>query len=641
MNLLVAFLISALPFVGAQIFIEPGQSPEQIDEWFGTLEDSGMTDCRIRMFESYMRKDDGGWDFTLFDHAFASAQKHGISIWCTLFPETAKTDIGGWKFPYDEARKDRFAEFISVLVSHYKSHPALKGWVLINEPGISSIPDTPFMAECRRQWNVQNPPKEFKANGYPVLMDTSDNRFRYHMNVSFLQWIADKVAEYDNEHEIHVNPHAVFDNYAQHDFPSYRNFLTCLGGSAHASWHFNFFDRKDYALAMMAQSEILRSGAGHLPWFMTEIQGGNNTYSGSDAMCPTPSEIKQWLWTIFGCEGKGGIFWLLNPRSSGIESGEWAMVDFHGNPTERLEAASEVAEVLNRYPDVFSDMKEIPSGIDVLYLRESAWAEELMAIKNDSYEGRQPGAVIKSAVACFRALSERGLNVGLKAFEEYDFSMDDYSGKTIIISNQIAFPDYICSHLDHFVSCGGTLLVEGLSGFFDEDLHCIMNTGFRHAEYLGAEVSEFRLKSDLFNLQVGKHSLPVHLWEGSFAGTGEPVHRYGYGKGRVIWIPSCVSLGAWVADSYKPLSDFLISEIPVSENAICFKRGHMPGMLLRSLESQKGRVLVCINKSGDKQRLSFSGVSGRPEVLFASQANAEGTVASLSDEGILVLLYSK
>jgi beta-galactosidase len=57
------------PFIGAQVFIEPGQTPEEIDTWFRVLKENQFTVCRIRMFESYMRKADGTWDFSLFDNA--------------------------------------------------------------------------------------------------------------------------------------------------------------------------------------------------------------------------------------------------------------------------------------------------------------------------------------------------------------------------------------------------------------------------------------------------------------------------------------------------------------------------------------------------------------------------------------------
>lgn len=220
-----------IPLFGAQIFIEPGQSPELIDSWFQTLHDNGMNACRIRMFESYMLQADGTWDFTLFDYAFHAATRHNIKIYATFFPATEKTDIGGWKFPVDEAQKDKFARFIQALVTHYKDSPALYGWVLINEPGIDALPDTPFIRDSYADWKQENPSKEYKSNGYPVLMDTQKQKFQTDINTSFLRWIADEIRKYDTSHDVHVNNHAIFQNYGQYDFPAWRTFLTSLGGS--------------------------------------------------------------------------------------------------------------------------------------------------------------------------------------------------------------------------------------------------------------------------------------------------------------------------------------------------------------------------------------------------------------------------
>ena len=43
------------PVIGAQVFIEPGQTPEQIEPWFKVLADNHFSVCRIRMFEAYMK----------------------------------------------------------------------------------------------------------------------------------------------------------------------------------------------------------------------------------------------------------------------------------------------------------------------------------------------------------------------------------------------------------------------------------------------------------------------------------------------------------------------------------------------------------------------------------------------------------
>ena len=69
---------SEYPVIGAQVFIEPGQTPEQIDGWFRILKENDFEVARIRMFGSQMLKTDGTWDFSLYDTAVAAAEKYGI-----------------------------------------------------------------------------------------------------------------------------------------------------------------------------------------------------------------------------------------------------------------------------------------------------------------------------------------------------------------------------------------------------------------------------------------------------------------------------------------------------------------------------------------------------------------------------------
>ncbi|MBE6216862.1 MAG: hypothetical protein E7124_02330 [Bacteroidales bacterium] len=606
------------PVIGAQVFIEPGQTAEQVDGWFRTLAENSMKVCRIRMFESYMRTPDG-WDFTLFDRAFEAADRHGVKIYATLFPATAKDDIGGWKFPYDEHQKASFGEFIDVLVSHYKNHPALKGWVLINEPGVGAAPRNPYVDACRREWIAGNPTPEFTPDGYPVLVSLHEDEFLKDLNSDFLGWIAERIRKTDAMHDIHVNTHAIFNNCSQYDFPQWRTFLTSLGGSAHAAWHFGYFDRREYALAMLANSEIIRSGSGDLPWLMTELQGGNNTYSGMHALCPTPEEIAQWLWIVMATEGKGAIFWMLNPRSSGIEAGEWAMLDFKNMPSARLDAASEVAASVKANESLMSDLKVVPSGVDVIYFRESLWAEQKLAVKNDRYAGRQEGAVMKSALACFRALTEEGLNVGFKEASEYDFTQDDYTGHSIVIANQIAVPEKYAESLDHFVSHGGTLFVEGLSFYFNEYLQTYMNSRFPFEKTFGTSVSEFILKDSIFVVEVDGNSLPCHLWEGLFPDEKSHMLVNEYGHGKVVWLPSNVAMGAWETKDFAPLADLLSSEMDYDRDAICFDR-YCPGLMMRTLKTGKGYMVVCINKSGKSVETGLRGVDAdaRIKEIYAS-----------------------
>lgn len=632
-----------VPFIGAQVFIEPGQTAEQIDRWFSVMEENGMTVCRIRMFQQYMEREDGTWDFTLFDNAFRSAQNHGVKVYCTFFPTTERTDIGGWKFPSTTAQHESFMNFVRNLVKHYSGHPALKGWVLINEPGLgNNVPKTPFMDDARTRWNEKNPEQFYDKNGYPILTEPRQQLFVADYTAEYLKRIADEVRSIDTKHDIHVNPADVFGNYGEYRFNLWRQFLTSLGGSAHPSWHYGIFPRQRFAHAMAIESELLRSGSGELPWFMTEIQGGNNTYSGGRAICPTAAETAQWLWTVIGTEGKGGIFWSLNARAAGIESGEWAMVTFQDNASDRLQAASSVAAVLKKENRFFAGAKEQLSGIDIVYSLESRWAEQIMCHDKDDYEARMDRAVFKAIAACHQALADRGIQASVTSFDDYDFSKSDYTGRTIILAHQIAMAleAQTKTKLQDFVARGGTLIIEGMTGYYDEHLHCAM-MGSHWQSLFGANVSEFICTDDTTIDEDGLQ-LPVHWQRGIISEDRKNMLVHNIGRGRVVWFPSCIALGAWTSDNYRPLSDWLLRHI-ASTKSVRFEDYH-EGILMRVLTNGKDIVTVCMNKSGKTQSVQLQNIpeNATPQVLFTNgTASVKDKNVMMDAEGLIVIKWNK
>lgn len=625
--------LTDVPAFGAQVFIEPGQTSQDIDTWVRLLKENGMKTTRIRMFESYMHKTDGTWDFSLFDEAFKAADKYDIKVYATIFPYTEKTDIGGFKFPRDNAHLQSIAQFIEKLVTHFSHFKSMYGWVLINEPGVSgTIPWTDFTKEKYKEWLLKNPQKDFLGNGYPILVELTDQRFLLDLNTWYLNWLADEIKKYDTQHILHVNNHAMFQNCAEYNFPEWRKFLTTLGGSAHASWHFGYFKREQYALAMSANSEIVRSGAGNLPWIMTEIQGGNNTYSGYAPFCPTKYEIAQWMWITVGTQGKGGIFWSLNPRSSGIEAGEWGMIDFQDKPSDRLIAASEVSRTIDANAELFAYAREVESGINIIYVRQSLWAEKKMAAPSQqNYEGRLVGGVMKSALGYFETLSELGINCNLKEIGEFDFSKDNYAGSVIILANQLALPSEYAAKLENFVSKGGKLIVDGLTAFFDDNLHNTMKTGFPFAKLFGGNISEFKAVDNLFDVKINQFSIPAHLWRGYITNKtgkvissidGEPVAiRNSLGKGETVWIPSLLGLGARIGRN-EQLARFLSTELSpvITQLPFSFNKQHK-GLLMKTLQSKNSGITIVVNKTNaiNQVTLNVANKTLKPTILFANK----------------------
>ena len=67
-----------VPQIGAQVFVEPGQTPEDIDGFFRLLHDNGMKVARIRMFGAHMYRG-GEWDFSLYESRKSASRRSTFS----------------------------------------------------------------------------------------------------------------------------------------------------------------------------------------------------------------------------------------------------------------------------------------------------------------------------------------------------------------------------------------------------------------------------------------------------------------------------------------------------------------------------------------------------------------------------------
>ena len=603
-----------LPMIGAQVFIEPGQTDDQVTGWFRTMKECGMKVCRIRLFEAYCKAPDGSWDFSLFDRAFDAARDHGVQVFGTVFPDMEGNGIGGFKFPVDQAHAARIDAFTEALVSHFKDHPALRGWVLINEPGVEGVlPEEPYTQSRFASWKQAHPHADKTPEGYPALVHFDTERFLLAYNTATLYHIAERIRAVDPDHELHVNNHQIFKNVAEYDFPAWRQFLDSLGASAHPSWHFGYFDRRRFTAAMAANCDIIRSGAGPLPWWVTELQGGNNTYSAFKPFCPSPGELVKWVWTALGNGAKGVLFWTLNPRSVGGEAGEWSLLDMQGGLSPRARAVEEMTSALAEHEDLFAGAEPCLSPVTVLYCRESLWAEKQVQLGDPSdrdYEGRQEGGVMKSAVAMYEILLENGVKPQLGEMSEYDWSKDSYAGKCIILAGQVCIPRRYYPLIRHFVKKGGKLFVEGLSFYYDEFMYNVFGGDFDLADVLGGRLQDVTCTPGDHKVKIGGRKLWVHLWEGVLlndaSGESLPLIHNKYGRGTVTWVPSMIGLGAVRTGHRKALSKFVMKELaPVLKDLpLRFKR-HRSGISLQVMKAGKGYITVVSSSARHRRKVRF------------------------------------
>ena len=73
-----------IPVIGAQVWIEPGQTMAEIDYWFKILAEHHMPCARLWLMWNYIEMEPDVWDFALYDQAFNAAVKYGVKIQATL-----------------------------------------------------------------------------------------------------------------------------------------------------------------------------------------------------------------------------------------------------------------------------------------------------------------------------------------------------------------------------------------------------------------------------------------------------------------------------------------------------------------------------------------------------------------------------
>jgi beta-galactosidase len=224
-----------------------------------------------------------------------------------------------------------------------------------------------------------------------------------------------------------------------------------------------------------------------------------------------------------------------------------------------------------------------------------------------------------------------GIGANLKEIGEFDFSKDNYVGEVIILTNQITVPKIYAGSLEQFAKKGGKLIVDGLTAFFDENMHNTMASGFDFEKLFGGNISEFKFTENIFSLDFEGRSLPAHLWKGYvIADAGKIIYSKGkdpiglrntIGKGEVLWIPSPLGLGSRIVGDYSKLCDFLSSEAKsaLDQNSVMFKTPQK-NTLMKTMKSGDQYITTIINKDKETHivELEFKNSGFKPLLIYSS-----------------------
>ncbi len=666
------------PLLGAQIWIEPGQTDAEIDGWFHQLAQSKMPVARIFVMWSYLEPRPGEWNFSLYDTAFRAAEKYHVGIIATLTPSGPPPFAGGdgnqgvGMVPSQE-RKTAASDYIRRVAERYRTSPALDSWLLVNEPGQPPAAD-PLAISAYRQWL----PTQYKSIAELNVswgsawtsfdqVEVATGAAAWNKNTSTdwmtfwrgyqtqeLKWLASEVRAVDPAHPLHVNPHALVGNLAalSDDLPAWRGFLDTLGCSIHPAWHFGLLPRDRYALGVSYVNALVRGSIEPKPYWVTELQGGNNIYSSTRPMDPTREDIAQWVWTSVGSGADRVIFWLLNARRSGVEAGEWSLLDFQQRPSERLKTASEIAQIIDAHQDFFAQAHPVQSPVTLIVSLETMTLEAQYA--DTDYPGRDRNAQILETLGFYQALSQTGIPPAIKHFGDYDWRASSVSRRVAILPDIRVLTSAQVDDLQAFVKNGNMLIISGLTGFYDPHALAWPLAGFPLGKVTGADLKEVHFIGDKLSLPITEPAatLPSHLWystlqnrDAKTMGTiaGEIVAtRLQVGRGSVVWIPSPIGLGAWLNDA-TPLASFLQRELASAVPAPEFRfPSPQPGCLIQVVENH-GAYLLVVTNGGDAPATCQVKTPAdlRPSILWGQLPLDKDDSFHLPARGTSVVLYAK
>ena len=636
------------PAIGAQIFIEPGQTPQEIDKFFSIMEDCGMTVGRIRMFGTHMCKEDGSWDFSLYDEAFDCADKHGVKLFATLFPQTDElTDVGGFKFPESEEHLSEVEAYVRAVVSHFKDKPALDCWVLQNEPGLEKIINLDATALSKKvSSSFVADLSEIKDNGYLKIPFEREKFLLYYTNW-YLKRISDIVQGIDPEHGRHINPHQILRTLPEYDFSAFEEYLTSMGSSMHASWHFGDFVRDEYPIDVALMSDIISNAAGKNPWWITEMQGGPVTASGNVVLCPTRQETTQTLWTGIFSGTQGVMFWTLNPRMAVKEAGEWSLIDFVGGKSERLEAITDLNSKIASYSSFFEESEPIKSNITILYSKEAFWAQnDNLGVGHSKAISRSASSIPSSIIAAYKALSASGLSPVIQDIEKFDFD----PSKTVILPNIIALSDTQVEILCKFVENGGKMISTGMTWYYDAGMRCRFANDSPLYKCLGGRLKEFYVGNEQEQVKYCGLDLLTEHWIGSIIPEnnndviadrdGKPIAiRHEYGKGNSLWFPSMIDIGSRLSADDVSIAEFyrMACSDEIADAEFTFNKVY-PDVFCRSLKNGDKHMMLLVNKGNLSQTIKINGIPKNSVII-----DGNGTICrngiNLPPDGFVVLSF--
>jgi hypothetical protein len=502
-----------VPRFGAQLWVDPDDDAGAIDRRVEAAARSGLSVLRIFLVWPYIEPTPGDLEFSLYDEVFAAAARHGIGICATLGPDSRPWHQGAPGLVQSQPRsmpsapdeRPAIEHYLIACVERYRAHPALREWILWNEPmrpgtGPGAVRDFAGEAErevwqevlseryrdieqLNRRWHtgyrrfadVPHPSQVVRADqargpffSYAPWLDEA--AFRARGLATELRWVRDVIRRLDPRTSLTFNPAGLFDNPAAagYDYSQLGGIAPVLGGSLHAPWHFTFAEPADHTALIAAGVGLLRSASSTGRAELTEMQGGNVISGAPGAGDVTPAAVARGFLAAAFAGAESVITWALNGRSADFEAGDWGMLDDDdtGGPVLSCTAkAQQAVEALSRAIGPFAPA--VPTVLALIDERSAAVEHVQTATSLDTW-GQNPH---RSATYAASVVTQ-ALRLGYPASPVTPAGLGrlaDPSATTVVVPYGIALGEDAQTAIAEFLAADGHLVVDGMFQRFGPD----------------------------------------------------------------------------------------------------------------------------------------------------------------------------
>ena len=623
--------------LGSQLYINKTDTPAQVKQWVKQMRAAKLRLIRLFMVWDQLEPADGVWNFEAYDACFQEAERQRMQIIPTLMSVSPPSWMRMSSGTQDVADLDdpaywaRSMQYVEKVVERYAGAQALHSWILWNEPSRVIQPDkadrADFAAFLRHKYRndirslnrsyycqyqtfeelsagQQQAAEALVFSGYAERVDWQ--QYCVHNLNQKLCMLAEKVRSLDGLHPVHVNPHNIgapnyFQGQAIFQEAETVDFLGC---SAHPSWHSTRFptDRIHQSVAYFA--DLMKSASKSERFWVSELQGGTNIFSGVRYMCPRAADIRHWLWEGIGAGSEAVLFWCFNTRNSGFEGGEWGLLNQLQKPSERLQAATEVAGIIEEHQALFNRAQAEAPDVWILYSDNSILlgTVEGEAGSNPTCPRNQFWAA-DAVAGAYLACSDLG----------YTVQMIDEAGvqagklppnAVLLVPGAYALEAQTCLALQSFVKHGGHLVADGLCGM--KDPHGFLSAENRTvlAEVFGAEVEDIQACTSEFYYSLGDKMIPGWFIQcellplggrarGYFPNGKPAVTEQTYGKGRAVRIGS-IYFQQYFAKPAVEIRDSLKALLGIEKAYVLENGTHH--LRMKTLCSGEDRILILCNR---------------------------------------------